>query len=70
MNSRQRRILIVGLSLLILTGLFPPSLVQIQILRETSEPIASYYESGGRRFLFAFQKAELGEKGPWYEGTH
>jgi hypothetical protein len=69
MNVRQRTIVILGLSLLTLTGLFPPSLVHVQILRESSEPVASYYEPGGYRFLFAFPKAELSEKGPWwYEG--
>src|SRR5262245_774501 len=68
MNTRQRTILIVGLSLLILTGLFPPSSVHVQILGETSETIASYDESGLRRFLFALPKPELSEKGPWYEG--
>jgi hypothetical protein len=68
MDIRQRTILIVGLSLLILTGLFPPSSVRVQILRETSERLASYDEPGGPRFLFAFPKPELSEKGPWYEG--
>jgi hypothetical protein len=69
MNVRQRTIVILGLSLLTLTGLFPPSLVHVQILRESSEPVASYYEPGGYRFLFAFPKSELSEKGPWwYEG--
>jgi hypothetical protein len=68
MNIRQRTFPIVGLVLLILSGIFPPSLVRVQILRESSEPMASYYESGGLRFLFAFPRPELTEKGPWSEG--
>ena len=68
MNIRPRISLVGGFLLIILSALFPPYLVQVQILRETSEPIASYYEAGGPRFLFAFPKPELTEKGPWAGG--
>jgi hypothetical protein len=68
MNIRQRISLVGGFLVIILNALFPPSLVQVQIVREF-EPPATYYESVGPRFLLMLPRPEVTEKGPyWYEG--
>ncbi len=61
MNREQKIVLVVGLFLMALVGLFPPWTSNVDVL-DDNDVKPAYYEPGGRRFLFLPPKPMMAEK--------
>lgn len=63
LRTRQKTVLVVGLFLIALIGLFPPWVSSVDVLDSTTNEVKpGYLEPGGRAFLFAPPKPTMSEK--------
>lgn len=60
-KSKQHMILVIGLAVMALLGLFPPSISSVDIL-DNNVVRAGYSEPAGRAFLFAPGKPAMTER--------